>query len=1303
MPAGTTRNGRQRIQEAKIYEPEMYPARESQMVFFWQQRGAVFAGLPLSLKTCRQETLQEEKFMLGKLDYRATTEAIKYILMTIEKNPGPGRDKTEEGKRKRRERRYKRRQEKRKERKDNIYRIATWNVQRMSLGTRNRRKLKEVAKYVEKNDWQVVLLSEVRSEDRGTVWLGEGENLIAVVYTNRAAIMLRGSILMEWCKGGQVVKASERNISIMAGNMILVSTYQPVATGNNHEECEAAKEDLKIHISQATRNNTLIVGGDFNAHIGAGEERAGTCGVFGIRGSNEQGRLLLEWLDQNNLTHVDSFYNMKRRGTWFHPALRQWYELDGFIMRNNQRHKFVRKVCLVGEASISDHKPKLMLLELDRKLPKRERVKRTPRIQWMKLRDEETARRYREKVEELMDVGGDDEDDDEMSTTNWDKISEVAVKAAEEVCGKEERKVENPWLEGKDEEIQVLRSRINGAVTSRNNLLEQSRNTNNEMEALVIEGELTAAKNQLKEARRDLKRRTRLWEREWWQEIIDECESAGQRGDTGAVYKHLKKLGQREITKAPTNTTITTEQFQQHFMKVSEERFENRPEEIEEILEEVDDISMTEKAAEIRERIGLEETPSREEILEQMGKMKDSAPGKDGVRLSYILKGGPALINEVIKLVQFMFENPAIKWEESLKIGLVIPLFKKGNRNDPNNFRGVVLLAMGSRILGRIMANRVRIWAELLGLLDEEQAGFRKGRSTADVTQLIYRIQEDAYDLRKRKEAEGIAIVEDEKPAARLLDLRKAYPRVNKFAMWEILKKCGMGEKSLRVIRDLHETTSYKVKGIEGESEPWVPQRGLREGGASSPPLFNIFHQAVMRVATKARKRKAEELGLEMGISFRWVPGSSFPGESNWEKANSEAKRVRIDKALFADDTTKIGHKKELEEGVKVTKEVMNKFEERNNDNKEESLIFGYEGSEKIRMLGVWMGEGEDVKQRLKRAGMSWSKVKNRLKGSKLSKKMQAKIVEACVESTLLFDCQTRTWHQSEIKKLQSLMDRQYRYIWSNKRKPPLIQMQEEHVNMQDVRNQLGVKSVRIKIEKRVLERIGHIFRMEDDRQVKIATLGWLEELEGHEKRPGKKRKTVLYWKRLLKEAGIDWTKISMLTRDRKAWKITVRSRAEHLQEWERKAGHRVNEVRGERNTRHVDDDFICDWEGCGKICKSKAGLTNHRKRIHEISNQKVMFNCQRCGETFKSEANLKNHNKICTGIHAADPDLRQCDICQRQISKGNFARHYRKCNNQVQDVEVNNIQVRGPRYNCPNCGKNLSKSNRARHEQTCL
>ena len=86
-----------------------------------------------------------------------------------------------------------------------------------------------------------------------------------------------------------------------------------------------------------------------------------------------------------------------------------------------------------------------------------------------------------------------------------------------------------------------------------------------------------------------------------------------------------------------------------------------------------------------------------------------------------------------------------------------------------------------------------------------------------------------------------------------------------------------------------------------------------------------------------------------------------------------------------------------------------------------------------------------------------------------------------------------------------------YRYVWSSKNKPPLVQMQEAHKNMQDIRNELKIKSIRSKIEKRVLQRIGHVVRMDDTRLVKNVTLGWLEDLEGYDKVKGKKRKTVPY------------------------------------------------------------------------------------------------------------------------------------------------------------------------------------------------
>ena len=103
-------------------------------------------------------------------------------------------------------------------------------------------------------------------------------------------------------------------------------------------------------------------------------------------------------------------------------------------------------------------------------------------------------------------------------------------------------------------------------------------------------------------------------------------------------------------------------------------------------------------------------------------------------------------------------------------------------------------------------------------------------------------------------------------------------------------------------------------------------------------------------------------------------------------------------------------------------KNQMNRFEERNNDDKEEEIVFGTEDSKNIRVLGSYLGPTEDIKQRVKRGGAARSKVKARLRGSKT----QARIVEACVESPKLFDCQARTSQVSEVKRMQSVMDRMY-------------------------------------------------------------------------------------------------------------------------------------------------------------------------------------------------------------------------------------------------------------------------------------
>ena len=56
-----------------------------------------------------------------------------------------------------------------------------------------------------------------------------------------------------------------------------------------------------------------------------------------------------------------------------------------------------------------------------------------------------------------------------------------------------------------------------------------------------------------------------------------------------------------------------------------------------------------------------------------------------------------------------------------------------------------------------------------------------------------------------------------------------------------------------------------------------------------------------------------------------------------------------------------------------------------------------------------------------------------------------------------------------------------------------------------------------------------------------------MEDLETADKGPGQKCKTILYRKKMLKEAGLDWAKVGEQTSDRAKWKETVGERMKYL------------------------------------------------------------------------------------------------------------------------------------------------------------
>ena len=67
---------------------------------------------------------------------------------------------------------------------------------------------------------------------------------------------------------------------------------------------------------------------------------------------------------------------------------------------------------------------------------------------------------------------------------------------------------------------------------------------------------------------------------------------------------------------------------------------------------------------------------------------------------------------------------------EDWNCGLIVKLPKKGNLTDCGNWRGITLLSVLAKVLGRVIITRLDDAVD--GMLREEQTGFRTGRSTTE-------------------------------------------------------------------------------------------------------------------------------------------------------------------------------------------------------------------------------------------------------------------------------------------------------------------------------------------------------------------------------------------------------------------------------------------------------------------------------------------------------------------------------------------------------------------------------------------
>jgi hypothetical protein len=94
--------------------------------------------------------------------------------------------------------------------------------------------------------------------------------------------------------------------------------------------------------------------------------------------------------------------------------------------------------------------------------------------------------------------------------------------------------------------------------------------------------------------------------------------------------------------------------------------------------------------------------PSRLEVENAIAKLKKyKSPGSDEIPAELIQAGGEILLSATHKLINSVWNKEELpdQWKESI----IVPVHKKGDKTDCNNYSGISLLSTSYKLLSNIL------------------------------------------------------------------------------------------------------------------------------------------------------------------------------------------------------------------------------------------------------------------------------------------------------------------------------------------------------------------------------------------------------------------------------------------------------------------------------------------------------------------------------------------------------------------------------------------------------------------------
>ena len=1038
-------------------------------------------------------------------------------------------------------------------------RLATWNVRTLNYSPGNVRPERStalVARELQRYNIDIAALTETRLPDSGTLtergagytfyWQGKPST---EKRQSGVGFAIKSDIKLTEFPIGHSDRIMTLRLSIGKNRYLhIISAYAPTM---QHAETtkNAFYQELSDILHTIRACDKTIIMGDFNARVGRDYSTwVSVLGKHGIGNANSNGNLLLSLCSEHKLRITNTQFQLpnKLKTTWRHARSGHWHLIDYIITKQSDAPDFLVTRVMRGADCWTDHRLLIARVKLHIKKPTRKNGSKVPKKYCVaRLKEEETADTFRESVaSQLPDI------DD----TNWDSLKKALLNSAETILGHIKHHHKD-WFDDNDAEIRkLLDQRANTQIDKRRNI------------------------------NREIKNKLRQMKEKWWQQRAAETQLHADNGNTRGLFQSLKYIyGPKKNATVPVfsldgKTLLTS----------TEDKKERWTEHFTQLLSETSTVSdsVINTLPQRPEETCLDEILTIQEVEKAISQIKDNkSAGPDGIPPELFTHGGQTVATHLHRIFVKIWIEEVIPAD--MRNANIITIFKKNDRHNVNNYRGISILAVVGKIMALVMLNRMRDpIAETV--LPESQGGFRRNRGTTDMIFAVRQLMEKA-----REQHRNLYIA--------FVDFTKAFDSVNRNALWVIMKKMGCPPKFVAILKCLHRDMTVRIL-VDNELTSEIPyNNGVKQGCILAPTLFAIFAAAMFMHAFS---------DSPSGVSIRFRSNGSL---FNLARLRSQSKCMTtlLHEFQYADDCALTADSEEaLQDYIDSFADAASSFGLKINCKKTEVMALqnsavrnplSVNGTHlpnvhSFKYLGSTVTDDcrmdKELDCRIQCATTSFGRLWDRLWSSHdISNKTKISVYKAAITSALLFGAETWTLYQRHFVRLRRVQQRHLRAI--------LRVPYTDRITNDQILDRAGVPDIEMIVRKMQLRWAGHVARMSDNRIPKQLLFGELTIGTRTVGRPLLRWKDSL--KDTLKQSNISITHWQDTATDRSAWRRSIHDGLVLYDDSrrERNATKRARRHAARNATSSASQDaYMC--RHCGRTSSSRIGILSHERACNK-------------------------------------------------------------------------------------------------------